>query len=328
MDSTAAKGVALPLSCSELVDHQMDSTAAKSVAAPLSYSNEVSNQTAPAPPSLLRHFIVPFTRVAPRWREEGKLDLERTRGDVVVRCLVSALLVSRGTRNDATFTAALLGGGGEGVEPLCALACGAHIRGLRPDESSTAGLIRRALPPPPLPGEADNAAALDASGELNSRAGARACAEGFWVRRGALAAALEAALTICPLGSAALVCVCTEGAPPLASLHELVTATATATENATATATTAFVFILGDDAGLTPANLADIAATAAARGARCVAVSLGPTELLASAAITLIHAILDEKIGASDTGKDWRRAGTTTACRACNVGVGGVAAIA
>lgn len=248
-------------------------------------------------PLLRRHFIIPFTRVAPRWKEEGKLDLERTRGDVVVRCLVSSLLVSRGTRNDTTFTSVLLGGGSDD-EALSLLACGAHIRALRPDEASTAGLIRRALPPL-------GSSKIDDTNILNSRLGSRACAEGFWVRRGGLSTAINAVLVKHDEGET-IVCICREGAQPLQQfLQEL-------PSSSSSSPSINYIFILGDDAGLKPEYLSDIETTVnntQNTSCRLVTVSLGPSELLASAAITLVHAALDNALGASGTEKDWRRQG-------------------
>lgn len=54
-------------------------------------------------------------------------DLLKTRGDVWCRCLVSALMRSRGTRNDSTFTGVCLGGGSEDG-PVFIRACGRHIK--------------------------------------------------------------------------------------------------------------------------------------------------------------------------------------------------------
>lgn len=136
---------------------------------------------------------------------------------------------------------------------------------------------------------------------LNSRDGARACAEGFWVRRGGLRAALQPLLR-----SSSNIIVCTEGAPRLSEVL------------ADISKASSFIIVLGDDAGLSAASHVEIDEAAREHSARVFAASLGPTELLASAAITLVHAVLDDALGASGTRKEWRRQGSFPACEACN----------
>lgn len=224
-----------------------------------------------------RHFVIPFSRVPPRW--PAARDLERTRADVLVRALVSSIMVSRGARSDTTFAGALLGGD---APPLSVLACGAHVRALRPDESSTAGLLQRALPRVLAEGAPDDLDELERSGALNSREGSRACCEGLRVLRGGLGALVEHVTELA--GASPVLLIATQGATPISVVL--------AQEAARATG---FLILLGDDAGLSGEMLSEVAAATV----RSRAVGLGPTELLASAAITLVHAALDDVFGPS-----------------------------
>lgn len=237
-----------------------------------------------------RHFIVPFSRVPPRW--PAVRDLERTRADVLIRALVSSIMVSRGARGDTTFAGALLGGDGP---PLSILACGAHVRALRPDESSTAGLLHRALPASGAPDDLDE---LEANGTLNSRQGSRACCTGLRVLRGGLIAVINELSSLA--GSSPVLLIATQGATPISVVL--------AQE---ASRATGFLILLGDDAGLTDVMLSHVAAVAV----RSRAVGLGPTELLASAAITLIHAAFDNVFGPSS--ERVRQYDEKIVCRVC-----------
>lgn len=64
------------------------------------------------------------------------------RMDVVARCVAASLLVSHGVREDAEFVAVLQG---PPKPPRTVRFVGAHVRGLNPDERSTAALINKAL---------------------------------------------------------------------------------------------------------------------------------------------------------------------------------------
>ena len=64
------------------------------------------------------------------------------RMDLVARCVVASLLVSRGVRTDAEFLAVLLG---PPRPPRIVRFVGAEVRSLNPDERSTASLLRKAL---------------------------------------------------------------------------------------------------------------------------------------------------------------------------------------
>lgn len=62
--------------------------------------------------------------------------------DLVARCAVASLLVSHGVRADAEFVAVLLG---PPRPPRIVRLVGAEVRGLNPDERSSASLVRKAL---------------------------------------------------------------------------------------------------------------------------------------------------------------------------------------
>ena len=253
--------------------------------------------------SLARHFIVPFSKI-PSFLPPGspRLDVVKTRADVYCRCLVAALMCSRGSRNDTVFTGVFLGGaprapsaaaagsgGGGGAAPCSLLACGAHVRALRPDQHTCAAILSAALPGgAPAVGDAlwDEA--------CNSLAGRRGCCAGFWLSRGGLREAVLRACSAPLSGGAPAVLLLAQGAPPLEpQLGALAT-----------TRATSLVVLLGDDGGWEGGALAD--AEAAAREGGAVAVlhaSLGPTELLASACITITHYVLDARLGGSATAK-------------------------
>jgi len=248
-----------------------------------------------AAPPLQRHFVVPFSRVPSCLPPGGpRLDVVKTRADVWCRCVAAALICSRGTRNDTSFTAVFLGGAPRApsapsadaaAAPPCALlACGAHVRSLRPDQHTLAAILSAALPPAPCAPD----------GELNSLAGRRGCCAGFWVSRGGLREAVLRACSAPLSGGAPAVLLLEQGAPPLEpQLGALATAHATA-----------LVVLLGDDAGWEGGLAAE--AEAAAREGGAVAVlraSLGPMELLASACVTITHYVLDTHVGGSATEK-------------------------
>lgn len=62
--------------------------------------------------------------------------------DLVARCVAASLLVSHGVRADTEFLAVMLGAP---RPPRLLRFVGSEIRGLNPDERSTAALIRKAL---------------------------------------------------------------------------------------------------------------------------------------------------------------------------------------
>ena len=256
-----------------------------------------------APPSLARHFIIPFSRIPSSLPPAGpRLDVVKTRADVFTRCLAAALICSRGTRNDTTFTGVFLGGAprapsapsaasppaAEPSAPCALTACGAHVRALKSDQPTLAAILSAALPPqPPLP-----AAGGGGDAALNSLAGRRGCCTGFWVSRGGLRAAV---LRACARsGGAPAVIILAQGAPPLEpQLGALAAAGATS-----------IVVLLGDDAGWEGGLEAEAAAAAEEAGAALLLrASLGPTELLASACITIAHYALDVRLGGSATEK-------------------------
>ena len=256
--------------------------------------------------ALARHFIIPFSRIPSSLPPGGpRLDVVKSRADVWTRCVGAALLCSRGTRNDTTFTGVFLGGvprapgaaaaaaaaaAAPEPAPCSLLACGAHVRALRPDQQTLAAILSAALPPaPPL---AAPPAAAD--GALNSLEGRRGCCQGFWLARGGLRAAVLRACSAPLSGGAPAVLLLAQGAPPLEpQLAALAAAGATA-----------LVVLLGDDAGWEGGLEAEAAAAAAEGGAvALLRASLGPMELLASACITITHYVLDVQVGGSATGK-------------------------
>ena len=250
------------------------------------------------PVSLLRrHFVIPYhrmpshtPRVPPHGRSAGAF-LPRARADVVARCLSAALLVSGATRNDTTLVACMLGGG----EPLSLLSCGAHVRGLLPDERTLLGLLHRALPTtrgddeqqPPTPAHGGSDA------RFNSLAGSRSCCVGMRVLVGGLARALQEVML--PM---TLILVLDVGGEPVASaLPRLLSA-----------APSAVVIVLGDDEGLLKEDMDAVDAAIATGEGAVVAtrISLGHLPLLASACITTLHHWLDALVGPSHCDKPRR----------------------
>jgi hypothetical protein len=247
-----------------------------------------------------RHFIIPFSRIPSSLDPAGpRLDVVKTRSDVFTRCLAAALICSRGTRNDTTFTGVFLGGAprapsapsaasppaAEPPAPCALTACGAHVRALKSDQPTLASILSAALPPQPPTAGGDDAA-------LNSLTGRRGCCAGFWLSRGGLRAAV---LRACARsGGAPAVLILAQGAPPLEpQLGALATAGATS-----------IVVLLGDDAGWEGGLEAEAAAAAEEAGAALLLrAALGPTELLASACITIAHYVLDVQLGGSATEK-------------------------
>lgn len=256
-----------------------------------------------------RHFIVPFHRM-PAFSPSSSSFLPRSRADLVARCIVSSLLVSGATRNDATLTACVAP---DDASPLLLTACGAHVRGLQPDERTVLGLLHRALPSETC---LRDVSSLAASGSLNSLAGPRACCAGFFVRPGGVSGAVRV-LGGSGSGAAAVVVLDVAGEPAWTALPRLL-----------ARRPAALVVILGDDEGLTAADLAAID-TAVARPPSVPSselvgsaidggstfrggvtrISLGPLPLLASACITLLHGVLDELSGPSPLDKRRRDEG-------------------
>jgi tRNA pseudouridine-54 N-methylase len=271
-------------------------------------------------PSLLRHFVIPFTRLPCRHGAAG-LDLVKTRGDVWCRCLTASLLVSRGTRNDTSFTALALAqppaspnhalptaaaaaasaaaaaAAAPPEPPLFLRACGRHVRALRPEQSTCAAILSAALPPPPLAGALS---ALRASGALNSMEGRRGCCMGLHAGLGGLGEALRALAAPALSGARPHALVLQEGAEPIgAALARLLGGGG----GGGALPPTALLILLGDNEGLTAEHEAEAEGELRACGVPVARVSLGPTELLASQAICIAHYELDRAVGGSAVAK-------------------------
>jgi tRNA pseudouridine-54 N-methylase len=265
-----------------------------------------------APPS--RHFVIPFSRLPCR-ASSHNLDLVKTRGDVWCRCLVAALMVSRGTRNDSSFTAVALapppvspnhpliaappaqeraGSAADGASdfvPVYLRACGRHIKCLRPEQSTCAAILNAALPP-----ATGDLRSMFASGQLNSIEGKRGCCQGLYVGIGGFEQALLDAADGAAGGARPFCIVLQERSEGL----QLALPRALAL---TDKQPTAFVIVLGDQEGLTPDQERSIDCALASRGVPVVRASLGPTELLASQAIVIAHYLLDMALGSSDVSK-------------------------
>ena len=267
---------------------------------------------------LLRHFLIPFSRLPSR-HGAAALDLVKTRGDVWCRCLTAALLVSRGTRNDSTFTAVALAqpplspnlpvgaAAAQREPPLYIRACGRHVRALRPEQSTCAAILGAALPP----AGAASLPALRASGALNSMEGRRGCCMGLHCGLGGVAEALAARAARAVSGARPQAVLLEEGAEPLGGvLARLLGGAAAAAGDAGGGSSgarppppTALIFVLGDNEGLSAAQEGEAAGALAACGVPLARASLGPTELLASQAIVLAHYELDRAVGASEVAK-------------------------
>jgi tRNA pseudouridine-54 N-methylase len=300
------------------------------------------------PPALLRHFVMPFSRLPCRHGAAGGLDLVKTRGDVWCRCLTATLLVSRGTRNDTTFTAVALAqppvspnhalhpaaaaaaSAAPPEPPLFLRACGRHVRALRPEQSTCAAILSAALPPPPSSGALP---ALRASGALNSMEGRRGCCMGLHAGLGGLREALGALALPAVCGARPHALVLEEGAEAIGAVLARVlgggasggagggsgggsTSGGAGTDGGSGSSDggggggggahlppTALIILLGDNEGLTGEHEAEAERALRACGVPVARASLGPTELLASQAITILHYELDRAVGGSAVAK-------------------------
>jgi hypothetical protein len=290
-----------------------------------------------SPTTASRHFLVPFNRLPPH-HSAFPLDLVKTRGDVYCRCLISSLMVSRGTRNDTTFTAVALGapilspnlsqarpaagGGGaegppEGCAPIFIRACGRHIKALRPDQTTCAAILSATLPPHSASGEGHEQ--LIASGALNNIDGKRGCCQGIYVGLGGIPAAVQS-LAAAPLaGACPLAIVLQEGAAE--SLEALLARVTAATPSQPAP--TSYLVILGDNEGLSSEQSAQLTAALEAARVPLAYASLGSSELLASQCMVIVHYLLDQALGASAVAKssfvqECRYADKIYPCQACS----------
>ena len=216
-----------------------------------------------------RNFLVPFLR----WK---------TRSDVWCRSVVSALQVSRGTRNEASFTAVLLDDSSSPEKLSCSLTvCGEHVRTLRPDQSTCASLL--------------NAALLNrAKGTLmNSLDGKRGCCMGFWLEEGVgMFRAMGRLLHPSIGGTSPILLLLEEGAPPLQGvLAEL------------SPVPSSFLIVVGDNEGLTRELEVEIEAAVAAFGVPLRRCGLGGSELLASQCCTIVNFCMDTVLGPSSCQK-------------------------
>ncbi len=231
------------------------------------------------------------------------------------RCLIAAVMVSRGTRNDTSFTAVALApplpspnhslasahavkhGSTSAADhsadfvAVYLRACGRHIKCLRPEQSTCAAILNAALPPP-----TGDVPAMFASGQLNSIEGKRGCCQGLHVGIGGFERALLDFADGVTGGARPLCIVLQERSESL----ELVLPRALADTHAPPTA---FVIVLGDHDGLSPEQERSIDAALASRGVPVLRASLGATELLASQAIVIAHYMLDKALGSSDVSK-------------------------
>jgi tRNA pseudouridine-54 N-methylase len=268
----------------------------------------------PAPAQPFRHFVIPFSRLPCR-ASSRNLDLVKTRGDVWCRCLIAALMVSRGTRNDSSFTAVALApppaspnhplaaaravedGGilaadaSEECVPVYLRACGRHIKCLRPEQSTCAAILNAALP-----AAAGDVRQMFDSGQLNSIEGKRGCCQGLHVGVGGFQQALVDIADGVRGGARPLCIVLQERSESLEIL--LPRALACADERPTS-----FLIVLGDHEGLSPEQECSIDSALASHGVPVVRASLGRTELLASQAIAITHFVLDRELGPSDVSK-------------------------
>jgi tRNA pseudouridine-54 N-methylase len=254
-----------------------------------------------------RHFIIPFSRLPCR-ASSHNLDLVKTRGDVWCRCLIASLMVSRGTRNDSSFTAVALAApamspnhplscrrageaAGVDVVPVYLRACGRHIKCLRPEQSTCAAILNSALPP-----STGNVREMFASGLLNTVEGKRGCCQGLHVGIGGFQQALLD-LVDGKIGGQRPFCILLQERSE--NLEDVVIRSLANSD----TLPTAFVFVLGDHEGLTPEQERCIDLAMSSRGVPLERASLGPTELLASQAIVIAHFVLDKALGCSDVSK-------------------------
>jgi tRNA pseudouridine-54 N-methylase len=282
----------------------------------------------PSPAKPWRHFVIPFSRLPVR-ASLRNLDLVKTRGDVWCRCLIAALMVSRGTRNDASFTAVPLAlppispnhslaathaTAGQACEsgeikgavqgsaivgahcathfvPVYLRACGRHIKCLRPEQSTCAAILNAALPP-----SSGDVLEMFANGQLNSIDGKRGCCQGLHVGIGGFEQALLDFTDAAMAGPRPLCIVLQENSDSLESILTRMVSDAHAPPSA-------FVIVLGDHDGLSPEQELSIDAALASRAVPVVRASLGQTELLASQAIVITHYMLDKVLGSSDVSK-------------------------
>jgi hypothetical protein len=224
-------------------------------------------------------------------------------------------MVSRGTRNDSSFTAVALApppespnhplssarstragssGATDGASdfiPVYLRACGRHIKCLRPEQSTCAAILNAALPP-----ATGNVRDMFASGQLNSIEGKRGCCQGLHVGIGGFEQALLD-FTDGVTGGARPFCIVLQERSE--SLQHVLHRALAQTD----APPTAFLVVLGDQQGLTPDQERSIDGALASRGVPIVRASVGPTELLASQAIVITHFILDTALGSSDVSK-------------------------
>jgi len=184
--------------------------------------------------------------------------------------------VSRGTRNDTTFSAVLLG---DSEAAFTLTVCGEHVRTLRPDQGTCASLLNAALLRVP-------------DAPLNSLEGKRGCCMGFWLSEGGIVRALERLVSLG--GPQPVGLLLEEDAPPL---HHVVS------ELLSTVVPSSYIIVLGDNEGLTGDMGDTCKRTFSAIGVPLIRVGLGATELLSSQCLTIVQYVLDGALGASPVGK-------------------------